>query len=69
MNLVALDVLSVEDLLAMGEDELHEAFDRQHYAVDDVRVDPLVTHLVAGARKEKLEYFKSMNVVEHVPLQ
>ena len=69
MNLVALDVLTVEELQAMGEDDLHEKFDSSHYAVDDVSGGPLVPHMVASARREELEYFKSMNVYEHVPLE
>ena len=69
MNLVALDVLSVEELMALGDDELHDSFDKQHVAVDDVSGGPLVPHLVRNARREELEYFKTMNVYEHVPLR
>ena len=67
MNLVTLDVLSIEELMAIGEDDLHEKFDNSHYAVDDVSGGSLVPHMVASARGEELEYFKFMNVYEHVP--
>ena len=69
MNLVAMDVMSIEELMAIGEDDLHEQFDNSHYAVDDVSGGSLIPHMVASARKEELDYFKSMNVYEHVPLQ
>ena len=69
MNLVALDILTVEQLVAIGDDDLHEDYNRWYTATDDVSGGVLVPSLVAAARKEELEYFKNMNVYEYVPLR
>ena len=69
MNLVALGVLTIEELMSM-DDDLHEdpCANTQFYAVDDVSGDPLKPNLVMAARKEELEYFKSMHVYDYAPL-
>ena len=69
MNLVALDVMSIDELMVIGDDDLHESFDRWHTATDNVSSGPLVPHLVAIARREGLQLFKTMNLYGKVPLQ
>ena len=40
----------------------------KYEAYDDVSNEPLVPSLVQAARKEELEYFKTMKVYEYAPL-
>ena len=54
---------------SMGGDDLHENHDDQQYeAFDDISGAVLDPALVSNARKEELEYFKSMKVYEYAPL-
>ena len=48
----------------MQNDELHEPDGTAAY--DDVSGDPLSLELVRAARKEEIEYFRSMRVYEKV---
>ena len=70
MNLVAMDVMSVEELNLMGSDALHENHmaDIHYEAYDDVSNEVLIPSLVMAARKEELDYFKSMKVYEYAPI-
>ena len=70
MNLVAMDVMSMEELAAFGHDDLHDNHmaDDKYQAYDDVSNDPLIPSLVQAARKEELQYFKEMKVYEYAPL-
>ena len=67
MNLVAMGAMSVEELMSMGHDDLHEDHmsDSKYEAYDDVSNEPLIFKLVQSARKEELEYFKTMKVYEY----
>ena len=40
----------------------------KYEAYDDVSNEPLIPSLVQAARKEELEYFKTMKVYEYAPL-
>ena len=70
INLVAMDVMSMEELAAFGHDDLHDnhTADDKYEAYDDVSDDPLIPSLVQAARKEELQYFKEMKVYEYAPL-
>ena len=69
MNLVALDALSIAELMRF-DDDLHDDLfsDMQYIATDDVSGDPLMPNMVVAARKEELDYFKSMHVYDYAPL-
>ena len=69
MNLVAMDVMSMEELNLMGSDVLHENHmaDTHYEAYDDVSNEELIPSLVRSARKEELDYFKSMKVTSTPP--
>ena len=70
MNLAALNMMSVEELASFGSDDLHHDHmaDNHYEAYDDVSNKPLVPSLLRAARKEELEYFKTMKVYEYAPL-
>ena len=56
MNLVALNIMSVEELASLGSDDLHHDHmaDNHYEAYDDVSNEPLVPSFVQVARTEEL---------------
>ena len=56
MNLVAMDVMSMEELSAFGQDQLHDDHmtDIHFEAYDDVSNEPLIPSMVKAARTEEL---------------
>ena len=70
MNLVAMDVMSVEELNGMGRDVLHEGHmsDDRYEAYNDVSNEELIPSMVTAARSEELDYFKAMKVYKYAPI-
>ena len=69
MSLVALEVLSIAELMSF-DDDLHDdpCSDMQYIATGNVSGDPLKPNRVIAARKEEIDYFKSMHVYDYAPL-
>ena len=69
INLVALDVMSIAELMSV-DDDLHDdpCSDMQYIATDDVSGDPLKPNMVIAARNEELDYINSMHVYDYAPL-
>ena len=68
INLVALDVMSIAELMSV-DDDLHDdpCSNMQYIATDDVLGDPLKPNMVIAVRKEELDYFKSVHVYDYAP--
>ena len=66
-NRVLIDAMSMEELYAMGVDELHE--DVEYEAFDDVSGEPLEPGLVKAAGKKEFKYFVDMGVYEYATIE
>ena len=71
MNVVLMDIMQLEEINAIGGDDLHEPeMDMSEYtATDDVTGAPLDPAKVAKARAEEMEYFRNMNVYEYTTVE
>ena len=67
MNVVSLDVMSLEEINSVGGDNLHEPEGStvEYTATDDVTGGPLEPSKVIAARQEEMDYFKNMQVYEY----
>ena len=62
-----MDVMSMEEMCAIGVDELNDV--AEYEAFDDVTGETLEPNLVMNARKEELKYFDEMAVYEYAAVE